>query len=378
MPLTSGPFIESSSGKAPGIAAGSVGDVQFNGGGTSFAADPGLVWDNTNKILSASTINVSTILGQGSDGSMLCKGEIRMTDNGAVVTLFGVSHTNPLDRAFAADSPGDIDNRFSIDGNGQLQWGPGSSSRDTNLFRAGPFSLQTNGIFNATSSGTSIISVTDTSATGYSGIQHKGTGTQSYVALMGGPSESTFGIANKFAIYDALAGAMRLIIDTTGFTTLTHGLVVTGAGIQVGAPSGGDEGAGTINVATNYYINGTVGFSHASSDYTAFTFSGGIITAATPSSDERIKRDIKPFTAGLDAILAIQPITFWWDKEKSGIDSDHEWVGFSAQNVSKVIPVATPIDPSTGYLEFNDRGVQAALVNAIKELAARVAALEAN
>src|SRR5207247_4266502 len=64
--------------------------------------------------------------------------------------------------------------------------------------------------------GPQIITATDTSATGYSGISMVGTGTRSYSILMGGPSEAVFGVANKFAVYDNQAGAMRVVVDTSG------------------------------------------------------------------------------------------------------------------------------------------------------------------
>ena len=52
------------------------------------------------------------------------------------------------------------------------------------------------------------------------------------------------------------------------------------------------------------------------------------------------------------------------------------YAGFSAQNIQSVIPIATMAQKDTGYLSIQDRPIIAALVNSIKELEARIHALE--
>ena len=54
-----------------------------------------------------------------------------------------------------------------------------------------------------------------------------------------------------------------------------------------------------------------------------------------------------------------------------------EFIGFSAQDVQKVIPQAiTGTEGSEKYLSLDDRPIIAALVNAVKELSARVDRIE--
>ena len=102
------------------------------------------------------------------------------------------------------------------------------------------------------------------------------------------------------------------------------------------------------------------------------TDASGNITAA---SDERIKKNIRPFSRGLAEILAINPILHGYTEE-SGLDQTRDdYAGFSAQQVQAFIPEAIGAN-ADGMLSFSDRPVMAALVNAVKELTARLAALE--
>ena len=102
----------------------------------------------------------------------------------------------------------------------------------------------------------------------------------------------------------------------------------------------------------------------------AVTVVSGVLTNA---SDESIKRDIRPFTHGLDAVLALRPILHGYT-EASGLDqTKDDYAGFSAQNVQSVIPEAVGQNRD-GMLTLSDRGIIAALVNAVKELSALVKA----
>jgi hypothetical protein len=67
---------------------------------------------------------------------------------------------------------------------------------------------------------------------------------------------------------------------------------------------------------------------------------------------------------------------------QTGLSGDQEFVGFIAQDVQRAIPEAiTATEPSKDgtetYLSLDDRPIICALVNAIKELNARIVALEA-
>lgn len=101
-------------------------------------------------------------------------------------------------------------------------------------------------------------------------------------------------------------------------------------------------------------------------------------------SDERAKTDITPARYGLSEIIALNPIEFTRIN-----DGRKREVGFSAQQVRKVIPEAVNpfgaklpdgtggIDTDEPSLGIDAMPVIAALVNGMKELAAEIAALKA-
>jgi hypothetical protein len=96
---------------------------------------------------------------------------------------------------------------------------------------------------------------------------------------------------------------------------------------------------------------------------TLVTDASGNITA---SSDERIKKDIRPFSRGLREVLGLKPILYGYTRD-SGLDQTrNDYVGFTAQNVRAYIPEAVGRD-SRGVLSLTDRPIIDALVNAVKE-----------
>lgn len=104
---------------------------------------------------------------------------------------------------------------------------------------------------------------------------------------------------------------------------------------------------------------------------TALTTNASDVVGCT-ASDERLKKDIVPFQRGLEAIKDIGPISF---KFKDPGDLGVEHTGFSAQNVMKAIPEAV-IQSADGFYQLDYWAIVATQSNAIKELLARIEALE--
>lgn len=102
------------------------------------------------------------------------------------------------------------------------------------------------------------------------------------------------------------------------------------------------------------------------------TDSSGNVTA---TSDRRIKRKVRPFRRGIDAINQLAPVLHGYTK-KSGLDqSRNDYAGFIAQNVQEAIPEAVG-QMSDGMLTLSDRPIIAALVNAVQELSRQVSELK--
>jgi hypothetical protein len=120
------------------------------------------------------------------------------------------------------------------------------------------------------------------------------------------------------------------------------------------------------------------------SDHLAFNNVGAVAGhgAYSDLSDERSKQDIEPLTYGLDAIMQINPIRF------TRVANNKHDVGFSAQDVQRAIPEAVStlgielhdgsggIDSDEPSLGVSMDPIVAALVNGMKELSARLTALE--
>ncbi|HPS77766.1 MAG TPA: tail fiber domain-containing protein, partial [Thermoanaerobaculaceae bacterium] len=87
-------------------------------------------------------------------------------------------------------------------------------------------------------------------------------------------------------------------------------------------------------------------------------------------SDARLKDVHGSYDRGLDDILQLRPVTYSYTKDNArNLPSDRSYVGFVAQDVQQVFPEAVT-EESDGYLTLDDSSINAAVVNAIRELKA--------
>ena len=119
-----------------------------------------------------------------------------------------------------------------------------------------------------------------------------------------------------------------------------------------------DSNGGTVTVNDNVAING------------ALTVSGDITAFYT--SDQRLKDNISPIDDPLAKVLSISGNTYDWN-DKSGKEG-HD-VGVIAQEVLEVLPEAVTTRDN-GYLAVDYQRLVPLLVEAVKELSAKVSALE--
>jgi hypothetical protein len=143
------------------------------------------------------------------------------------------------------------------------------------------------------------------------------------------------------------------------------------------ASGGGSVSIGNISPLRKLHVDGDIRLNGSIAE----KVSG---TTWTATSDIRLKDVLGSYSHGLDEISKLNPIYYKFKKNNAKHISDNEThVGFSAQEVEKVIPEAVSMD-SDGYRQLNADPILWAMVNSIKdlktqndELRARIEKLEA-
>jgi hypothetical protein len=103
------------------------------------------------------------------------------------------------------------------------------------------------------------------------------------------------------------------------------------------------------------------------------TVAGDLVAYGSPS-DISLKENIKPIKNPLGKIKKLKGVTFDWKKSESILDIKEDY-GFIAQDVQKVIPELVRKNENE-LLSMRHQGIIPILVEAIKELEARVKELE--
>ena len=121
------------------------------------------------------------------------------------------------------------------------------------------------------------------------------------------------------------------------------------------------------------FENGTAIMGELSGSGT-LTVKGDVIAFGNPS-DISLKENIKPISNSLDKVKKLQGVTFDWIQKEDQILDIKEDIGFIAQDVEKVIPELVRKNED-GLLSMRHQGIIPMLVEAIKELEARIKILE--
>ena len=116
------------------------------------------------------------------------------------------------------------------------------------------------------------------------------------------------------------------------------------------------------------------------------TFNNKNVTTFETTSDERIKKNIVDNNSGLDILNQIQVRNFEYRTEEEIVDFDNPkaavvekegiQIGVIAQELEKVLPECVQTQ-TTGVKTVDADNLTWYLINAVKELSAKVAALEA-
>lgn len=141
------------------------------------------------------------------------------------------------------------------------------------------------------------------------------------------------------------------------------------------------NGSGSRSDAMVILKNGNIGIGFSSPLYklhvngdAAKPGGGSWIT----SSDKRLKQNVKPYTDGLDMVMAINPVSYQYTKE-SGYNSQPEYVGVIAQDLKEVAHYMVGSFKKDGeeYLSVDNSAMMYMLINGMKEQQALIEALQA-
>ncbi len=183
---------------------------------------------------------------------------------------------------------------------------------------------------------------------------------QGYVWVGNGSNRTVLAATSSFGA----AGSVSSVTDTIG---------------QIGIDltlSGGDLSAVCSGLTTSDDVQfNSIGIGTAASTVSGEIRATGDIVAFY-SSDERLKENIIPIPNALDKVKNISGNTYDW---KGGFENIHSHtgndVGVIAQEIEKVLPEAV-VDRETGYKAVNYEKIVPLLIEAIKELSAKIEKLE--
>jgi hypothetical protein len=278
----------------------------------------------------------------------------------ASLTTTGLAVTGALS-ATGIVTAGDYFNSTAADNGYRISGTTIIGGNGTNLFIKGATSVNfqvPNGTTVGTFSSTGLAVTGALSATGDVGI---GAAPNAGFAL----DITRSGVDVKQRMANSSSGNVQIGMTTVGQQDWAFGVDRSDSGkFKIAA-----SGAVASSTAITLTASGAVRFNTYGAGALTTDASGNI----TAASDERIKKNIRPFSRGLAEILAINPILHGYTEE-SGLDQTRDdYAGFSAQQVQSLIPEAIG-ENADGMLSFSDRPVMAALVNAMKELNANLVA----
>lgn len=207
--------------------------------------------------------------------------------------------------------------------------------------------------------------------------------------------------APLFRVTDTNIAGSYFAVDN-GAAANAYRLIAVGSNLELQAQNNNNQlflsTNGSVGIGTNAP---TAGLGNLSVNANGFKPGGG---AWGVFSDRRIKKDVKPFTPGLAAILALQPVEFRYNGKAGSVGDGKRYVSLIAQDTRDVLPDFVEEHEISGEVYsamskadqklFADKTIlglkegltnfEAVLINAVKELSAqnallsdRIAALEA-
>ena len=146
------------------------------------------------------------------------------------------------------------------------------------------------------------------------------------------------------------SGLTGVGITTASDTVASRNLLIPFTGISSGS-------------MTSANVNSTFTFNPGSGTLSANSISATLVTSTdfNTTSDERLKKNIKPLSGALEKVSKLSGVEFDW------INTDKKSIGVIAQQVEEVVPELVHTN-SKGYKSVSYGNLAALLIEAIKEL----------
>ena len=188
----------------------------------------------------------------------------------------------------------------------------------------------------------------------------------------------------RFEALNTKTGSLQTEIDALEAVDFTAGAGLTGGGtlaanrtFNIGAGTGVTVNANDIAIGQAVATSSDVRFDSIGVN-TAAPGTSGVIRAANDivafySSDERLKDNVSNIPNALNKVESLRGVEFDWN-DKQEVYEGHD-IGVIAQDVEKVLPEIVE-DRDNGYKAVKYEKLTAVLIEAVKELSARVKELE--
>ena len=193
---------------------------------------------------------------------------------------------------------------------------------------------------------------------------------------------SAFGGAANTFMSRVVAGTLNGVATVGGHIFDVNNIPQYWANLAINPdPGSGNVGIGIANpteklhVVGNFYNVGNTGITGRLTVGGTVSFCGGAYTC----SDRRYKRDITPLQNVLQNVLNLSGYTYFWRREEfkeKNFTADRQ-LGFIAQEVEALYPEMVLTDEKTGYKSVDYSRMTPVLLEAIKELNAKLEAANA-
>jgi hypothetical protein len=250
-----------------GLTTLTAGYIPYGNGTSAFGSSANLFWDNTNAALGVGVTNPNTygkLVVSGGNMSVLAGGILRAyrTDN---ATYNEIKYVTSGDLFYLNQANGGA-YQFNISGTEYMRL---TSAGNLGIGTSSPSAL----LHTYGTTGTISNYIENTSASGYTELTLKNTGSSGHIYSIGvGGNSASTGYANNLYFYDGTNSAIRMTLDLSG--NLGLGVTPSAWGssrkaIQAGVGASLQGSTGTYGFAefgANFYYNGTSDI-YLASDY---------------------------------------------------------------------------------------------------------------